>query len=162
MTDQATDGGKPLTGRKVLAIFVGAFAVIIGVNFFMAYNAVHTFPGLEVENGYISSQHFNEEKMAQEALGWDVTASFDGNDKLLLSIIGPDGAPARVKAIEGMLGRATERSDDQTLTFVENADGVHVAQLTPLDYGKWELRFIATAANDVPFRQRIQLIIPEE
>jgi nitrogen fixation protein FixH len=162
MADTPTDTGKPLTGRKVFAIFAGAFALIIGVNVFMAYSAIGTFPGLEVANSYIASQTFDADREAQEALGWDVTAALAGNTAVELSIIGPDGKPARVEAIDATLGRATERSDDQDLAFTQDDRGVHVASLEPLDFGKWELRFVATAANGVPFKQRIQLIIPEE
>lgn len=162
MADTSTDTGKPLTGRKVFAIFAGAFALIIGVNVFMAYSAIGTFPGLEVDNSYVASQTFDADRAAQEALGWEVTAALDGNTAVQLNIIGPDGQPARVEAIEATLGRATERTDDQDLAFVQNDRGVHVASLEPLDFGKWELRFVATAANGVPFKQRIQLIIPEE
>ncbi|MCB1336031.1 MAG: FixH family protein [Maritimibacter sp.] len=158
--NQTKDGGKPLTGRKVFAIFAGAFALIIGVNVFMAYNAIGTFPGLEVENSYIASQTFDAERKAQEALNWDVSAAIEG-DEVLLTIIGPDGAPARVEAIEATIGRATQRTDDQVLAFRQNDVGVHVADIDPLDFGKWELRFVATAANGTPFRQRIQLILPE-
>ena len=50
-----TPVGKELTGRKVLAITVGFFAVIIAVNLFMAFKAVGTFPGLEVKNSYVAS-----------------------------------------------------------------------------------------------------------
>ncbi len=159
--DQTKDGGKPLTGRKVFAIFAGAFALIIGVNIFMAYSAIGTFPGLEVANSYVASQTFDAERKAQEALNWDVTAAIEGDDEVTLTIIGPDGAPARVEAIEGTIGRATQRTDDQVLAFRQNDLGVHVAQVEPLDFGKWELRFVATAANGTPFRQRIQLILPE-
>ena len=58
-----------LTGWHVLAIFVGAFGVIIGVNVALAWNAVATFPGLEVDNSYIASQTFDDRREAQEALG---------------------------------------------------------------------------------------------
>lgn len=162
MADQTQHEGKPLTGRKVLAIFVGAFAVIIAVNLFMAYSAVHSFPGLEVRNGYIASQTFDAERKAQEALDWEVTAALEGNDRLVLTIIAPDGTPARIQKIEGMLGRTTERNDDQTLVFEQDENGAQIAHLQPLDYGKWELRFVATAMNGVPFRQRIILILPEK
>ncbi|GKY86173.1 FixH family protein [Sinisalibacter aestuarii] len=162
MAEQTTDGGKPLTGRKVFAIFAGAFALIIGVNIFMAYSAVGTFPGLEVDNSYVASQSFDADRAAQEALGWDVSAAFEGEDAVALTIIGPNGQPARVEAIEGTIGRATQRTDDQVLTFTRNDRGVHVASITPLDAGKWELRFFATAANGVTFKQRIELIISEE
>jgi nitrogen fixation protein FixH len=162
MVDQTTDTGKPLTGRKVFAIFAGAFALIIGVNLFMAYSAIGTFPGLEVANSYVASQSFDADRVAQEALAWDVTAALDGDDVLALTILGPGGQPARVEAIEGTIGRATQRTSDQVLAFARNDRGVHVAPITPLDAGKWELRFVATAANGVAFKQRIELIVPEE
>ena len=78
-----------------------------------------------------------------------------------LTILGPDGKPARVESIEGTIGRATQRTDDQALVFRQNEMGVHVAEVTPLDFGKWDVRFIATAANGTPFRQRLQIILPE-
>lgn len=162
MVEETTDGGKPLTGRKVFAIFAGAFALIVGVNVFMAYSAIGTFPGLEVGNSYVASQSFDADRKAQEALGWTVKGGLEGEEAVALSIIGPDGLPARVEAIEGMIGRATQRQDDQTLAFVRNDRGDHIAPITPLDAGKWELRFVASAANGVQFKQRIEIIIPEE
>jgi len=158
--NETADGGKPLTGRKVFAIFAAAFTLIIGVNVYMAYSAVHTFPGLEVENGYVASQTFDAERKAQEALGWDVSAAVVG-DTVQITILGRDGAPVQVDAIEGMIGRTTERQQDQELVFAQNDLGVQVAPVAPLDFGKWELRFVATAADGTPFRQRIQLILPE-
>lgn len=159
-TEQTRDGAKPLTGGKVFAIFAGAFAVILGVNIFMAWSAIGTFPGLEVKNSYVASQTFDAERAAQEALGWETSAAI-GEEAVLLTIIGPDGKPARVAEITGTIGRATERSDDQALEFRETADGVHVAPITPLDFGKWDLRFVATADNGTAFRQRLQIILPE-
>ena len=158
--EKTTDGGKPLTGRKVFAIFAAAFALIVGVNVFMAWNAIGTFPGLEVANSYVASQTFDAERAAQEALGWETAAAIEG-ETVQLSITGPDGKPAQVTGIEGTIGRATQRTDDQVLEFRQNEFGVHVAAVEPLDFGKWEVRFIATAANGTPFRQRLQIILPE-
>ena len=59
-----------LKGKHVLGIAVGAFGVIIAVNLVMAYQAISTFPGLEVANGYVASQTFDADRKAQEALGW--------------------------------------------------------------------------------------------
>ena len=158
--DETTDGGKPLTGRKVFAIFAGAFALIIGVNLFMAWSAIGTFPGLETKNAYVANQTFDAERAAQKALGWETSAAIEG-DTVLLTILGPGGAPARVEAIEGTIGRPTHRTDDQVLEFRRNDVGVHVADVAPLDFGKWDVRFVATAANGTPFRQRLQLVLPE-
>ena len=160
MAENQEGSGKELTGRKVFLIFGGAFAVIIGVNVFMAWSAVGTFPGLVVKNSYVASQTFDAERKAQEALGWDVTAALDG-DNVTLSITGLDGRPARVEKIEATLGRATQRRDDQPLSFAQNDLGVHVAPIEPVDAGKWKLRLVATATNGVPFRQQIDIYVPE-
>jgi nitrogen fixation protein FixH len=160
MDDKEKGTGKELTGRKVFFMFAGAFAVIISVNVFMAYSAVGTFPGLVVKNSYVASQSFDDERAAQEALGWDVTAQIE-NSSLKLDILGPNGQAAPVQNLNATLGRATQRQDDQDLTFTQGLDGVHVASVGELAPGKWELRLLATAANGVPFRQRISLYVPE-
>ena len=159
-TEQTTDGGKPLTGRKVFAIFAAAFALIVGVNVFMAWNAIGTFPGLETKSAYVANQTFDAERKAQEALGWETSVTIEG-ETVQLTILGPDGKPARIEGIEGTIGRATQRSDDQELAFRQNEFGVFVAQVEPLDFGKWDVRFVATAVNGTPFRQRLQIILPE-
>ncbi len=158
--EETPDGGKPLTGRKVFAIFAGAFALIIGVNLFMAWNAIGTFPGLETKNAYVANQTFDEERAAQEALGWETSVAIVG-DTVELTILAPGGAPARVEALEGTIGRPTNRSADQVLEFRQNDVGVHVAEVGPLDFGKWDVRFVATAVNGTAFRQRLQLVLPE-
>jgi nitrogen fixation protein FixH len=160
MADKDNATGREITGRMVFFIFAGAFAVIISVNLFMAYSAIGTFPGLEVKNSYVASQSFDKDRKAQEALGWEVSARFEDSD-LMLDIIGPNGMAARVEEINATLGRATQRSDDQGLSFAQNLDGVHVAPVGELAPGKWELRLLATAANGVPFRQRIALYVSE-
>ena len=98
MTKDNDAKGFRMTGPKVLAIMVTAFGTIIAVNLTLAYSAVSTFPGLEVQNSYIASQNFNEDLSAQQALGWDVSADVSGNE-LILKITGPDGSPAQVATL---------------------------------------------------------------
>lgn len=145
---------KPLTGRTVFAITASAFAVIIGVNLYMAFMAVGTFPGLETKNSYVASQSFDADRKAQLALGWDVSALIeDGN--LRLSILGPDGAPVEPASLVATLGRATEIVDDRTPVF--GFDGKSMVAPVDLEPGNWNLRMIATAADGTTFRQRIVL-----
>jgi FixH len=66
-----------ITGPRVFAFTASAFAVIIGVNVFMAYQAISTFPGLEVKSSYVASQSFDAERAAQNALGLTLTQSYD-------------------------------------------------------------------------------------
>lgn len=144
--------GRELTGRMVLAIFVAAFGVIIAVNLLLAWNAVRTFPGLEVRNSYVASQGFNEALREQRALGWEVRVAVVG-ERLEVRFTDADGAPASVASFQASLGRATHVRDDVTPAFTYE-DGVFVA---PVDIalGNWNLRLVATAADGTEFRQRV-------
>lgn len=159
MADE-TDSGFRLTGWHVLAIAVTAFGIIIGVNVFMATKAVSTFPGLETKNSYVASQKFDDDLAGQRALGWDVKPTMTG-EQLMLMITDDAGLPVRVKDIGGILGRATHVNDDQEPAFKRTMSGAYIADVGALDFGKWELRLEATAENGTPFRQLIELYVPE-
>ncbi|MBC2834647.1 FixH family protein [Paragemmobacter straminiformis] len=144
-----------LTGKHVLAITVGAFAVIIGVNLVMAFQAISTFPGLEVENGYVASQSFDAEKKAQDALGWKLVHGYQGGR---LSIdISKDGVAAPVTKLDVLLGRPTEAKDDTHPEF-RREGGVWVADV-PLAQGKWMMMVEATAPDGTLFRQRLDVFV---
>lgn len=145
---------REITGKHVLIGFVSAFGLIIAVNFFMAYNAVSTFPGLEVKNSYVASQSFDADRAAQLALGWDVSAEIV-EDEVRLSIRDRNGAPVMVSSLDAILGRATHTGDDRVPEFIY-IDGVYVAQ-EELNPGNWNLRVSAVASDGTPFRQRIVL-----
>ena len=137
--------------------FVGAFSVIIGVNFFMAFSAISTFPGLEVKNSYVASQTFDDERQAQEALNWAVSAVLLG-DVLSLSISDANG-PVEPLMIDAKLGRATHVRDDRALTF--RFDGTaHTALVPDLAPGYWNLRMVSEASDGTLYRKRFSLRVP--
>ncbi len=47
------------TGWHMLGVICLFFGTIISVNFFMAYQAIHSWSGIVVENTYVASQQFN-------------------------------------------------------------------------------------------------------
>lgn len=149
---------KTLTGRHVALIFCGCFSVIITVNLTLAYNAVKTFPGLEVKNSYVASQHFDENRAAQEALGWKIYAESRGGE-VSLSITDEVGAPVEVARLDATLGRATHVQDDQTPDFKFNGSR-YVAPAT-LAAGNWNLRMVAEATDGTLFQQRVILHVPK-
>ncbi|PFG64436.1 nitrogen fixation protein FixH [Thioclava sp. ES.031] len=151
-----TEMAKPLTGRKVLMIAVGAFGVIIAVNLVMAWQAVSTFPGLEVDNSYVASQTFNEEKLAQDALGWTVSPEYS-DGKLSFVIRDEDGLPARVAEFKALVGRTTHVRDDMTPDF-DYVGGIFTTKLD-LAPGVWLVHLDAKAADGTEFRQRIDLFV---
>lgn len=144
---------REITGKHVLIGTVSAFAVIIGVNVFMAVQAVKTFPGLETANSYGVSQTFNRDKAAQEALGWTVEA-VDDQENLFVYIRDTEGQPVEVTEIGGTLGRATTVAQDQQPEFAFNGEA-YVAKTGVLDEGNWNYRMTAVAQDGTAFTQRI-------
>lgn len=146
---------RTLTGRHVLAMFVLGFGTIITVNLVLAVNAVRTFPGLEVANSYLASQVFDDRRAAQEALGWQFEAGYDGT-RIVLDITDESGAPVRPASLTALVGRPTTAADNQPLVFgSDHAAPIH------LDHGAWRLDVTATAQDGTPVDKRITLkVVP--
>lgn len=142
---------RKITGWHVFGIFFLAFGTIIAVNLTLAYNAVVTFPGLEVKNSYVASQNFNSDRDAQVALNWTVAAHLDG-ETLTLDIF-KDGEPVQASIEKALFSRATMATDDQSPTLVFN--GYNYTAPVVADDGNWNLRLEARAENGTLFKQRI-------
>ncbi|MFT6676106.1 MAG: nitrogen fixation protein FixH [Sulfitobacter sp.] len=143
-----------LTGWHVFGIFAGCFAVIIGVNLTLAFQAVSTFPGLVTKNSYVASQHFNRDRDAQDALGWQVSA--DITDQVLtLEILQRDGTPLYPAVVTATLGRATHVAQDVIPDFVW--DGQLLRADVAIAPGYWTLWLDMQAADGTNFRRRLPL-----
>ena len=143
---------KPFTGWKFLAIMVGAFTIIIGVNLTLAFQAVATFPGLETKNSYVASQSFDQDRAAQAALGWDIDVDIQG-DELRLAIRDEDGRLVRPMELTGLFGRPTHVKNDQVLEFRTTPDGFTAP--VQAGGGNWNLRLTALTVDGVEFRSRV-------
>jgi len=136
-----------------LVCFLLAFGVIISVNFYLAYSAVKTFPGLEVKNSYVASQSFDANRAAQEALGWEIAA--DHQDGLLVLSITDANGPVKVQSLTATLGRATTVADDLSPDF--KFDGTAYVAPVELRDGNWNIRMVAVAPDGTAFQQRVIL-----
>lgn len=145
-----------LTGKHVFAITAGAFGVIIAVNLTLAFQAVNTFPGLEVKNSYVASQGFNTRKAAQEALGWSLAPTY-ADGRIDLAFTDRDGLPVRVADLQVLVGRTTSTADDSRPAFIEMGD-VYSAPLQ-LARGKWMVKVTAVAPDGTLFEQRTELFV---
>jgi len=146
---------KPLTGRTFFLIVASAFTVIIGVNLTLAYNAVATFPGLEVKNSYVASQNFDAKRAAQDALGWEATATVE-EGVLRLSFLSADG-PVAPDLVQATLGRATHVEADRTPDFAWTGTAYEApVELAP---GNWNLRLVAEAEDGTMFERRFPIFI---
>lgn len=142
---------KQITGWHVFAMFALAFGTIIAVNLTLAFNAVRSFPGLEVKNSYVASQGFQAQRQAQETLDWQARAGLEnGQLTLRFEHKGRAVAPQIVSAV---FGRATSVAADQTPNFTyENGAFTAPVAAGP---GNWNLRIVALAEDGTRFQQRI-------
>ena len=140
-----------IKGWHVFAAFAAAFSVIIAVNLTLAYQAVATFPGLEVRNSYVASQSFDADRKAQLDLNWQVSAVLH-NHELRLVIL-ENNRPIAPDIISATFGRATNVAFDETPDFTFDGTAL-VAPVTAGD-GNWNLRLKARSAAGVLFQQRI-------
>ncbi|SLN10692.1 FixH [Roseovarius albus] len=143
---------RQITGRQVFIGFAIAFGVIISVNLWLAWSAVTTFPGLEVKNSYVASQSFDEDRVAQEALGWSVQADY-APGVLTLAITDKQGQPVKAQMLQATVGRATHVAEDVTPEF-QYSSGTYIAPIL-LGDGNWNIRMVATAQDGTEFRQRV-------
>lgn len=144
---------RTLTGWHVFAIFGGGFGLIIVVNLFMAFQAVSTFPGLEVSSSYADSQTFDNRRIAQEALGWEASVETAAG-QLTLTLVDEAGRPVYPAEFEALLTRPTTRENDQLLALTRGPNGTLVAP-ADLDIGRWRLRLTGTARNGTDYRHNI-------
>lgn len=142
---------REIKGWHVFAGFAAAFGVIIAVNLTLAYQAVRTFPGLEVRNSYVASQSFDVDRTAQLALGWDVSATLDGHELAL--VILENGQPIAPEITSATFGRATNVGQDETPVFT--FDGTALRATVNGGAGNWNLRIKALAADGTLFQQRV-------
>ncbi len=153
----STQTGRTLTGWHVFGLFAGCFAVIIGVNLYMAYQAVSTFPGLEVSSSYADSQTFDLRRRAQEALGWDASVVTDG-DEVTLTLVDAEGRPVYPAELEALLTRPTSRAEDQLLALTRGANGALVAR-ADLAPGRWRLRLTGLSRAGTEYRHNITFTV---
>lgn len=144
-----------LTGRKVAAIFVVFFGVIMAVNFTMARFASSTFGGVVVENSYVASQKFNgwlEAARVQQQLGWQAELARLPDDRVALRI---KSATAQGMAVIARARHPLGRAPDRALDFSAAPDGTFVSA-APLPAGRWLVRFEAKQGTKV-YRDELEL-----
>ena len=136
---------KEFTGRKMAAILVAGFGVVVAVNFTMAAIASGSFSGVVVENSYVASQKFNDwldQAERQQALGWNAEASRSG-DRLALDL---ENVPASAR-ITAQVRRPLGQADPRELTFVQTGEA-RLLSSEALPAGRWIVRVSIERGDD--------------
>ena len=137
---------RPLTGRKVLAMLITFFGVVIGVNVTMAKLAIKTLPGTEVDSAYTASLGYEKEILAardQSARNWKVDAHIErlagGAALLQVEARDRDGRPVTGLKFQGRFERPTDKRADLAIALAEVGTGIVRGRLDAVAPGQWDL-----------------------
>ncbi len=134
------------TGRRMAAIFVGGFAVVIAVNLLMASIAVGSFHGTVVDNSYAASQSYNgwlKQAAASKALGWQAVPHRRADGRVVVEALGVPADAQMTATAERPLGAR----EDTPLTFAPEAQGRWVSR-EALAPGRWQVRLAIRASGE--------------
>ncbi|MDR3473157.1 MAG: FixH family protein [Devosia sp.] len=152
--------GRQFTGWHFLILIVAFFAVIIGVNVYMAVEAERTWTGVVVDDSYASGQDFNERvKLVreQDALGWHERLTYAAGT-LTLQVLGRDDRPLPFAGVSVALSRPLGDSEDRTVVLTRAADGSFTAAVG-LRQGTWNAVVTATDTPHGIFERHEQLVL---
>jgi len=157
---------KPLTGRKVLAILVAFFGVVIGVNMIMMRLAIQTLPGTEVDSAYAASLAYEKEITAardQDARNWKVDAHVQrgGQGGATLQVEARDarGQPMSGLTFLGRFERPTDRRADLPVTLAEVGIGIYRGSAPDIAPGQWDLVLEGVAAGQRMFLSKNRVLL---
>ncbi len=132
--------GGQFTGKKLLAILVVGFGIVIAVNLTMAFLASRTFPGMVVENSYVASQNFNAGLQAgreQQARGWKISWRI-ADGRLVVDPSDANGDVLKGASVSVNLTHPLGAKEPHNLTLAEGDDGIYTSSV-PLPGGQWEM-----------------------
>ncbi len=159
--------GRPreITGWTVLGLTVAFFAVVVGVNAFMAHEALSTFGGVDTESSYRAGQLFEREvalAKAQDAQHWRVEAKVtptpDGTAVLDIVARDASGAPLTGMTATAVFARPTDRRLDRAVAVTEDAAGRFHGSAA-IAAGQWDLLIELSRQGDRLFRSKNRVVI---
>jgi len=156
---------RELTGSMVLGLMVAFFAVIVGVNAFMAHEALSTFGGVDTDSAYQAGRLFEREvakAQAQDAQHWQVEAKVartgDGLAALDVSARDASGAPLAGMSATAQFERPTDRRLDRSVVVNEDTAG-HFHGSADIAAGQWDLIIELSRHGERMFRSKNRVII---
>jgi nitrogen fixation protein FixH len=154
-----------ITGLMVLGFMIAFFAIIVGVNVFMAHAAISTFGGVDTASSYHAGQMFERDvamAKAQDAQHWQVDAKLtraaDGTTLIDISARDGTGAPVSDLAASAQFARPTDRRLDRTVAVHQTGPG-HFVGNADLAAGQWDLVIELSRQDERMFRSKNRVIL---
>jgi nitrogen fixation protein FixH len=156
---------REFTGWMVLGMMIAFFAVVFGVNAFMAHKALSTFGGVEIESSYQAGRMFERDvamAKAQDAQRWQVDAkvSAAADGAALLDITARDASGTQLTGMTAtaLFARPTDRRLDRAVTVSEDAPG-HFHGSADIAAGQWDLVIELSCQGERVFRSKNRVFI---
>lgn len=149
-------------------IFVGAFALVIGVNMTLAWFATSTFTGLETEGAYDKGLAYNQNlalARAQAELGWAVDTTVDpvagASPRAAVTVTYRDRDGRAVDGLEVRVRvtRPTATGFDHDVTLPAKGDGIYGTTLDLPLVGVWDMDIAALGTN-ASYQHAKRFVIP--
>ena len=154
---------RMLTGRKFLAILLGAFIAVAAVNGLMIWYAESSWTGLVSDSAYEQGLGFDRmlaESRAEAALGWQGAIAYDaGAGRLTVTLANQAGAPLTGLELSAQWLRPTREGFDRTIALTELAPGRYGAAIRPPLPGQWDVRVTVMEQGRARFHAQKRLII---
>jgi nitrogen fixation protein FixH len=156
---------RQLTGRTVLACFLGFFGVVFAVNAFMIREAVSTFGGVETGNAYKAGLAYGQELAAaseQAQRHWQVTAEIKrdpaGDAVVELAARDGNGAPLSSLTAVARLAHPADARRDRVVTLDRVGAG-RFRGMTEAEPGLWTVQIDLERDGERVFRSRTKLVL---
>lgn len=153
-------GGKPLSGRKVLAMIVGFFLFVGAVNGVMIYKAVKTFSGEVVAHPYERGLAYNRDIARAREQGmrdWKVDARLarlaTGETEIRVVARDGDGADVSGAQMTALFAAPADLSKDVRVKLEQTAPGRYAGKAA-IPVGQRDLVLTATRGGDEVFRSK--------
>jgi nitrogen fixation protein FixH len=163
--DETRAQPRQITGLMVLGFMIAFFAIIVGVNAFMAHAALTTFGGVDTASSYQAGQMFERDvdmAKAQDAQHWQVDAKLTraADGTTLLDIIARDGSGAPVSGVtaSAQFARPTDRRLDRSIAVPQAGPG-HFVGSAALAAGQWDLLIELSRQDERLFRSKNRVIL---
>ncbi|WP_442754538.1 FixH family protein [Methylocystis sp. JAN1] len=153
-------GGKPLSGRKVLAIFVAFFLFVGAVNGVMIYKALKTFSGEVVAHPYERGLAYNSDiaRAREQAMrDWKVDARLTrlptGEIEIRVTARDADGVGVSGVDMNAVLAAPADLSKDVPLALTETSPGRFTGKAR-VSAGQRDLVLTVLRGGEEVFRSR--------
>lgn len=140
---------------------IAALGVVVVVNVYMAYCAIHSFPGTATEADFATSNRYDAVLAAeaqQKALGWQADASVDAG-RAVIVLQTREGKKLEGARVVALAQRPAGGEADHRLDFRATTPGRYVADSVLPEHGQWELQVYASV-NGREFRVTRRILMP--